>query len=234
MTYAKSKGLTQLSMTQFFGDLVLPKTIFQRKEKTEVSHSVFMKSELPRITNYLWEHPTIWNLGLLLQFETGLRIGELSALKLSDIRGNRLTVKRTEIKVRGDDGKWKCIVQELPKTENGERCIILSDSAVRTLAQIVKLNPHGEYLFENKGVRIRENTFNKRLADVCRDLRITPRSTHKVRRTYSTELLQNGVSEALVASQMGHGDIATTKKFYYFENGVESDKENQINDAIKF
>ena len=40
-----------------------------------------MTNELPRVMDYLEKNQDIVNLGILLLFKTGLRIGELSGLK---------------------------------------------------------------------------------------------------------------------------------------------------------
>ena len=39
------------------------------------------RMETPKIVNYLKADPTVWNLGVLLALQTGLRVGELAALK---------------------------------------------------------------------------------------------------------------------------------------------------------
>ena len=46
----------------------------------------------------------IWNLGILLALNTGLRIGELSALKHEDIKQDFIRIQRTEVKVRNKNG----------------------------------------------------------------------------------------------------------------------------------
>ena len=61
-----------------------------------------MEDEIPLIVGYLREHPDIWNLGLLLQFQTGARIGEIAALKKEDIRKQSILIRRTEVKVKVD------------------------------------------------------------------------------------------------------------------------------------
>ena len=86
----------------------------------------------------------------------------------------------------------------------------------------------------NKGKRILENTFNKRLNSVCEELHITPKSTHKIRRTYGTTLIDNSVNESTIAEQMGHSDISDTKSYYYYSNKSKSTKLEQLNKAINF
>ena len=220
-------------MSEFFGDLELPNNIFEKK-LTNKRKEVFSEEEIPILTSYLKHNIDIWNMGLLLQLQTGMRIGELSALKPEDIQSHYIRVCRTEVKYRDDNGKWKVEIKAFAKTDAGNRDFYFPDSVKWTLAQIQKLNPHGEYLFMNNGKRIRENTFNKRLSSICDILKIDHRSTHKIRKTYGTTLLDNNVDDSIVSEQMGHSDIATTRKLYYFCNKSEKTKIAQINNAINF
>ena len=173
-------------------------------------------------------------MGLLLQLQTGMRIGELSALKPEDVHSQYIRVCRTEVKYKNDESKWQVEIKEFAKTDAGNRELYFPDSVKWTLAQIQRLNPHGEYLFMNRGKRIRENTFNKRLSTVCDALKINHRSTHKIRKTYGTTLLDNDVNDSIVSEQMGHSDVATTRKLYYFCNKSEKTKIAQIKKAINF
>lgn len=231
--YGKLKGYTDISITQFFGDLELPKNIYTEKIKSK-EEQIFMENEIDLVTNYLKNHVDIWNMGLLLQFQTGMRIGEISALKPEDIHADHISVQRTQIKYKDDDGKVIFAIQEVAKTKAGNRDVYFSDSVKWTLKQIENLNPHGEFLFMNKGKRILENTFNKRLNSVCEELHITPKSTHKIRRTYGTTLIDNSVNESTIAEQMGHSDISVTKNYYYYSNKSKSTKLEQLNKAINF
>jgi integrase len=230
--YGKKLGYTNLSISTFIKDLYLPKNIFKKNFKDK-RKEVFMEEEIPLIVGYLKEHPDIWNLGLLLQFETGARIGEISTLKRDDLKKHSILIRRTEVKIKVND-KWTLEVSELPKTDAGYREIILPPSAEWTISKILELNPSGEYLFMDKGKRIRENTYNKRLNIICEKLGLAHRTTHKIRKTYGTTLLDNDVNDSFVAEQMGHSDISTTRKLYYYSNKSYQTKLSQIREAIDF
>lgn len=232
--YAKKKHFTDISITNFFGDLDLSKKIFKKQIKCK-EEEVFTEDEVKLIVSYLKEHASIRDLGILLAFESGMRVGELSAIKKSDISLNCkvIHVQRTEITYKDPKtGKSICEVRDFPKSDAGDRYIILPNTAAVTINAILALNPDGDYLFWDKGKRIRENAFNRRLTRVCNALRIPPRSMHKVRKTYGTTLIDGNVPESLVAEQMGHKDITTTKKYYYFSNKNDQTKIAQINRAI--
>lgn len=230
--YGKKMGCTTISISTFIKDLYLPKNIFKKNFKDKKTE-VFMEDEIPVIIGYLKENPDIWNLALLLQFETGARIGEISTLKKEDIKKHSILIRRTEVKIKIDD-VWKMVVSELPKTDAGYREIILPPSAQWTISKILELNPNGDFLFMDKGKRIRENTYNKRLNRICEKLNIPHRTTHKIRKTYGTTLLDSDVNDSFVAEQMGHTDVSTTRKLYYYSNKSYKTKLNQISGAINF
>lgn len=230
---AKKRNYTNISISRFFGDLELSRNIFKPKI-VDKKKEVFSEEEIVLVTNYLNEHPDIYNLGILLTFRTGLRVGELSSLKPSDIKGNIIQVQRTEVKYRDENKKWKLCVRENAKTEAGNRDLFVPNSVKPIIEKIISLNPNGEYLFENHGKRIRGNTFNKRLSLICDKLEIPRRSMHKIRKTYGTTLIDNKVDDGFIKDQMGHSDISTTRKLYYFSNKTDQSKLRQIEKAISF
>lgn len=231
--YAKKRKYTELSITQFMGDLDLPKKCFSKRTIKD-DESVFTDSEVEKISNYISENISLINYGILLAFQTGVRVGELCALKYSDINGNKLCIRRTEVRYRGEDGRYVFEVRESPKTEAGNRDIILNSDAQRTLKEIRKLNPFGEYMFMSDGKRIKEKAFSVKIVKICRYVGIKERSMHKARKTYATKLINGGVDESLVVKQMGHTSIDCTKNHYYFNNKSDEDAAKQIEKAISY
>lgn len=194
-----------------------------------------MEDEISLITEYLNNNPTLLNLGILLAFETGMRVGELSTLRPGDIKDGFIRVRRTEYKYRDTNGKWVVTIREHTKTDAGSRDLIIPDSAKATLEKIKALNPDGEFLFQTKrGKWIRSHALNKHLYVVCKSLKIPLRSMHKIRKTYGTTLIDSDVDERFIMEQMGHADISTTKKYYYYSNKSVANKKQQINAAISF
>lgn len=232
--YAKKKGYTQISITNFLGDLELSRKAFTRRSFTD-KESVFTDAELDLVVGYIAsKEPSIINLGILLAFQTGLRVGELAALKWSDIRGNIINVNKTEIRYKSGNGTYIYEIRESAKTEAGNRELIISQSAVKTLKAIRLLNPFGEFVFTKNGERIKEKAFSVKIVKICKYVKIPPRSLHKARKTYATKLLNAGVDERLVINQMGHTDISTTKHFYYFNNKDEEEAREQIQRALNY
>lgn len=63
--FAKKKKWTDISISQFFGDLDISRRAFKKVVKDE-KNEVFSEDEIPVIVDYLKKNVTIWNLGVLL------------------------------------------------------------------------------------------------------------------------------------------------------------------------
>ncbi len=204
------------------------------KRTIKDEESVFTDSEVEKIYKYISENKSLINFGILLAFQTGVRVGELCTLKFSDIQGNKLSIRRTEVRYRDSEGNYVYEVRESPKTEAGNRDIILNSEAQKTLKQIRRMNPFGEYMFVRNGTRIKEKAFSVKIVKICQYVGIKERSMHKVRKTYATKLINGGVDESLVIKQMGHTSIDCTKNYYYFNNKSDEEAARQIEAAISY
>ena len=233
--YARKKKLTDIIISVFFDELDLSKNIFAIQEKKSDEEEIYSEEEIPLIKDYLLQKDTLRYLGVLLVF------GELSALKPEDIlikeKSGSIHVCRTEVHYseENEQGKRKNVirVQNFAKSEAGNRYIILNSFAIQILQRIKELNPNPkEYLFEENGQRIKIRGFSGALRRTCKSLDIPFRPMHKIRKTYGTTLLDNQVSETLVAYQMGHSDISTTKKYYYRNNKSKEHKTEEIERAL--
>jgi integrase len=145
------------------------------------------------------------------------------------------------MEIKDSSGKWIVKVQNddvlysNTKTQSSNRTIVITEDAYNRMLDIVKMTPNSEYLFVNQdGKRIRGNSFNKRLKSICKKAGVIPKSTHKIRRYYATTLLKSGANDAFVATQMGHTDISTTRRFYQYDNDSMEDRRGMIIQASSY
>lgn len=234
--HAVRDGLMEFNIKEFFDMIVLPKRIFKRKTKKNAREEVFLPEEAKKLIKYFWEQNDMRGLGLILMFQTGMRVGEMCTLKWSDVSGDTISVERTETYTMDPvTGKKHFKVGDMPKTEKGERIIILPEQGKKTLSAVRRLNPFGEFMFmDSNEERINSKRFNVYLKNSCKKVGIPPRTTHKIRKTYASMLLRNKVDEALVADQMGHTNITTTRQYYYYNTADEKAIKDTITEAISF
>lgn len=224
---AKKKKLINFDIENIFYDIEISEKDF-RKVIKEDSEEVFSEEEMPLVIDYLKTHPDMSNLGILLMFVTGIRVGELVTLKYSDFDGNVFHIRRTETRCYDESTKkYKCEVKETPKTEAGLRQVIIPFDYCWIIKRLRHLNPFGEYVFMKNGQRIHTHSIRTRLYRICNILGIPKKSPHKIRKTYGSILLDNGIDSCMITGQMGHTDIACTEK-YYHRNRKNLDKKAVI------
>lgn len=127
----------------------------------------------------------------------GLRVGELVALKWSDISENHIHVVREEVRNQVTN---KCEVVEHTKTHT-DRFVILPDKAKRILEKIPKEN---EFIFVRNGERIRARQISYVLEKYAERMGVSVKSTHKMRKTYASILNANQVPLDCIREMLGH------------------------------
>lgn len=169
-------------------------------------------------------------------FQTGLRVGELSTLKRQDIDLTKMTImiRRTETAYSDPAGHRIIAVSDEAKTVAGTRVVYLPEKARQTIKKITSLNVFGEWLFQYKnGHRITGKSFRDQLYRACDAVGIPRRSTHKVRKTYASTLIDGDAPDKFVQRQLGHKDFTTTRRYYDRDRMTVQDKLDRLNQIVK-
>lgn len=156
-----------------------------------------------------------------LVLQTGLRVGELTALKWCDIdfENKLLHVART-IDYRTDSGEWEI---RSPKSQSGIRNILLSNEAICILKnQRQKMQPlnvipieYHDFVFLSKnGNPVKNSTYNKDLQRICKKTGIAHFSMHTLRHTFATRCAESGMQPKTLQSILGHSNISVTMDIY--------------------
>lgn len=164
---AKKRNLIDMNVEELFQEMDTSESNFSKRIK-EDCEEVFSEEELPKILSYLTENPDLKNLGILLMFLTGIRVGELVTLKHSDFDGNTFKIRRTETKYVDENGKYVYGVKDFPKSEAGVRTVIIPKSYSWVTNKLRLVNPFGEFIFVEVGDRrLTTNCMRRRMERVC-------------------------------------------------------------------
>lgn len=243
LQYAIDKQLiTTNPMTNFhIGKNVLRSPDVKNKKK-----EVFSIEERKMIENAIWksykQNPvSTVPLAVLLDFYTGLRSGELTALTWDDITGDILHVHRTEtsystINPDGTKGNVIYTIKESPKSSAGFRDIILIPKALEVLKEIYRFNQsHGwdsKYIFLVDNHRIIRKRLDTQIRKCCNQLGIRQRSMHKIRKYYISSLKLANIEDDEIRRLAGHKDITTTLNSYCFSILSDEETKNRLTQAL--
>ena len=231
-TYAYKNKYSDIAIRSFFGELRLSTKMFNHKPRLD-EENVFTENEVERLVRHLNENsPNVISYGIILGMRTGLRVGELCSLRMDDISDHCLRINKTETRHRTGDKSYTREVKDNAKTEAGNRYVLIDDESMELIEKIRWLNPKGEYLFEINGKRCIGQSFTRKLERACNTIGIKPRSMHKCRKTYITNLINANVPESLIIAQVGHTDIRTSRQFYLYNNKAKAEALKTLSDAI--
>ncbi len=173
------------------------------------------KTEQAQLNSYLSDNPTPSNVGILLSSATGIRIGELCALKWSniDLEKRVLTVRHTvqRIKNIGGDTATKVVVTS-PKSSSSIREIPLPDFIIPMLRS---LKTSGEYyLLSGTQAIIEPRVMQYRFKRILKELKLSNVSYHSLRHLFATNCIALGFDVKTLSEILGHSSVEITLNRY--------------------
>lgn len=178
------------------------------KDKCLKEIKVFKKEEVEKILSVKGFSEQKKNI-INIAYRTGMRIGEILALKWEDINfdQNLLTVKRTLSSYNNGQSE----ICE-PKTKGSRRRIDLDNTSMEILKNI---NKNGEYVFcKNDGSILSRQCIYQTFKRMCKAADVPYHSFHSLRHTHASILLSANVHPKIVQERLGHAKISTTLDTY--------------------
>ena len=175
----------------------------------------FSAWELEQLKKGLLPSPNHKDAGILLSANGGLRLGEVCALRVSDIdfQNGTVSIERAVQRVR-QNGKTKLIIQT-PKSEKSVRVIPLPNDMMAYLKKAVSGLSQNAYILTGRTDKPMEpRTYQYYFESVLRRCGIRKRSYHTLRHTYATRCIENGIDVKSVSEMLGHADVTTTLRLY--------------------
>ncbi len=174
---------------------------------------IFTEPEVGQLTENLLAAPSASQAAVLLCLNSGLRLGEVCALRWSDIdwMAQTLTVQRTVQRVT-QNGHSELLLQT-PKTEAARRTIPLTADLLALLARSAKARAEQSYIFGGQRP-LEPRTMQYRFASLLKRCGIPARNFHVLRHTFASRFIALGGNVKSLSELLGHANIRTTMQLY--------------------
>lgn len=174
---------------------------------------IFEKSDQITLINSLQSKITNKNFGILLTIHTGLRIGELCALRWSDINfdAQLLHINKTMIRTYTKEDGSKLNITP-PKTRSSIRTIPLNKWIMQYA--VLLRGTDNEYIITGKEKYIEPNKYRLYYNRQLKDLDLPHRKFHSLRHTFATRCIECGCDYKSLSELLGHSNVSITMNLY--------------------
>lgn len=181
----------------------------QNKEPVET----FTKQEQARLLTCIYDNLDLFKIAFLLCLYTGIRLGELCALKWTDFDfdDRTVTVNRTVQRIAVNGHTTKTILMETaPKSASSKRTIPLTTEILGLLKELKGDQP---YVFGGNEP-MEPRTMQYRFKKILGETGVEDRNFHILRHTFATNCVESGVDVKTLSMILGHANVKVTLNRY--------------------
>ena len=190
---------------------------------------VLSLEEQQKLTLVLLDDTDLIKFGVLLSLYTGIRIGELCALKWGNlsIAAGVLSVRETMQRIKDTSNhsisKTKIVISE-PKSKCSVRDIPLPEFII-SIAKGFQSNNSSYVLTGEKNRYVEPRTMQNRFKSLLRESQIPDANYHALRHTFATRCIEVGFELKTLSEILGHSNVNITLN-RYVHSSLDLKKEN--------
>lgn len=173
----------------------------------------FDKEEQARLLQVLNAEGRDSHCAMLIMLETGMRVGEILALRWDDIDIDRKRVHVHSTLANPSSG-IRSYIQEGAKTDSSNRVIPLNPKAIQ-IFNILKSRNFPENVFRcQTGERLSYKALLNQCKLLCEKADVPYKGLHVWRHTFATNLYYKGVDVKILSKLLGHSNTTVTYNVY--------------------
>lgn len=190
--------------------------VIPKDECTEIQ--TLSHEEQTRLIKYLLSNLDRKNLALLICINTGLRIGEICALKHGNVNQYRscICVRKTMQRIKNTMGNsdFKTIINiDEPKSKTSIRDIPIKQYLIDKINNFGG-NENDFLLTGSRSEYIEPRTLENHFKKILKTTNIKEVKFHALRHTFATNMIESGCDPKTLSELLGHADVQLTLKTY--------------------
>lgn len=189
-------------------DIIVPK-------RSDAEVKLLSESEQTILKKYIVSNPDRTTLGIAISLYTGVRIGELCALRWSDIDLEKrvITVRSTVQRIQNFDGgsKTKVIITR-PKSRSSMRSIPIPDCLSKMMKSFQ--SSYENYVLSDSPEPVEPRTMQYRFLKILKNAHLPSVHFHSLRHAFATKSIALGFDVKTLSEILGHSSVELTLNRY--------------------
>lgn len=191
------------------------KIVLPKQDKKEIE--VLTSKEKDRIEKYCMNFKNLKLLGIIISLNTGMRLGELCALRWKniDLTEKCIYVKETAQRVYKGKGIKSKVIIDTPKTKCSVRTIPINTKLLNILKPLKQgYNDDDFFLTGSKTRCLEPRSYQDIFKKVLAKAKVKEHNFHCTRHTFATNCIEVGMDIKTLSKILGHANVQITLNTY--------------------
>lgn len=195
--------------------LNIKKMSLPKMNKKEIQ--ILSNKEKQKLEKYCIEQNSLKSLGILICLNTGLRVGEVCALRWEnvDFETRRIHVEKTIERIYSKEENKTIVIIDTPKSITSVRTIPINSKLYNILKQIRGKSKKTDFVLIGSSEHyVEPRNYQYHFKEILKRNKVKKYKFHTLRHTFATNCIEAGMDIKSLSEILGHADVSITLNIY--------------------
>lgn len=178
---------------------------------------ILSNKEKQKLEKYCIEQNSLKSLGILICLNTGLRVGEVCALRWEniDFETRRIHVEKTIERIYSKEENKTIVIIDTPKSITSIRTIPINSKLYNILKQMKRKCTKNDFVLTGlSDYYVEPRNYQYNFKEILKKSKIKRYKFHTLRHTFATNCIEAGMDIKSLSEILGHADVSITLNIY--------------------
>ncbi len=195
--------------------LNIKKMSLPKMNKKEIQ--ILSNKEKQKLEKYCIEQNSLKSLGILICLNTGLRIGEVCALRWEniDFESKKIHIEKTIERIYSKEENKTIVIIDTPKSITSVRTIPINSKLYNILKQIRGKSKKTDFVLAGSSEHyVVPRNYQYHFKEILKRSKVKKYKFHTLRHTFATNCIEAGMDIKSLSEILGHADVSITLNIY--------------------
>lgn len=195
--------------------LNIKKMSLPKMNKKEIQ--ILSNKEKQKLEKHCIQQNDLKSLGILICLNTGLRVGEVCALRWEnvDFETRRIHVEKTIERIYSKEENKTIVIIDTPKSITSVRTIPINSKLYNILKQIRGKSKKTDFVLTGSSEHyVEPRNYQYHFKEILKRSKVKKYKFHTLRHTFATNCIEAGMDIKSLSEILGHADVSITLNIY--------------------
>ena len=195
--------------------LNIKKMSLPKMNKKEIQ--ILSNKEKQKLEKYCIQQNDLKSLGILICLNTGLRVGEVCALRWEniDFETRRIHVEKTIERIYSKEENKTIVIIDTPKSMTSIRTIPINSKLYNILKQMKRKCTKNDFVLTGLSDHyVEPRVYQNYYKNMLKSSKVKEYNFHVLRHTFATNCIEAGMDIKSLSEILGHADVSITLNIY--------------------